>query len=42
MQTTFVLAQVGKEKVKRTPKKKERRKAPEEGVIKINTYASFI
>jgi hypothetical protein len=41
MHTTIDLSQVGKEKVERIPKKKECWKAPEEGVIKINTDASF-
>jgi hypothetical protein len=42
MQTTFDLAQVGREKVEKAPKKRERWKAPDEGVLKINTDASFL
>jgi hypothetical protein len=39
---TFDLARIGREKTKKTPKKRERWKAPDEGVIKINTDASFL
>jgi ribonuclease HI len=42
MQTTVDLAQVGSGNPKRPPNKKDRWKAPDEGVIKINTDASFL
>jgi hypothetical protein len=42
MQTTVDLARVGSGNPKRPPNKKDRWKAPDEGVIKINTDASFL
>jgi ribonuclease HI len=42
MQTTVDLARVGSGNPKRPPKKKDRWKAPDEGVIKINTDVSFL
>jgi hypothetical protein len=42
MQTTIDLARVGSGNLKRPPKNKDHWKAPDEGVIKINTDASFL
>ena len=41
MQTTLDLSQLGRDKLVKVPKRKEKWKLPDEGIIKINTDASF-
>ena len=41
MQTTLDLSQLGRDKLVKVPKRKEKWKPPDEGIIKINTDASF-